>query len=111
MIIQMKLKHDPFEKIKNGSKTIEMRLYDEKRRSINIGDIIEFSHVNTGEIIKAEVVALHIFPDFEAMYQYFDKVSIGYTEEEIADPQDMTQYYSLDQQKQYQVVGIEIKLI
>lgn len=110
-MIQMKLKNDPFEKIKNGTKTIEMRLYDEKRRSINIGDIIEFSHIDTGEIIRTEVVALHIFSDFEAMYQYFDKIAIGYAEEEIADPQDMTQYYSLDQQKQYQVVGIEIKLL
>lgn len=39
----MKLQKSPFEKIKNGTKTVEFRLYDEKRRKINIGDQIEFS--------------------------------------------------------------------
>ena len=39
----MKLKNDPFIKIKNKTKTIEMRLNDEKRKKINVGDIIEFT--------------------------------------------------------------------
>ena len=38
----MKLKEDPFERMKNGTKTIEFRLYDEKRRKIKVGDEIEF---------------------------------------------------------------------
>lgn len=36
-------KQRPFEKIKSGSKTIEMRLFDEKRQRISVGDFIEFS--------------------------------------------------------------------
>ena len=43
MLHQMKLKESPFERIKNGTKTIEFRLYDEKRKQIKIGDKIEFS--------------------------------------------------------------------
>jgi len=43
MIHKMKLNESPFERIKNGTKTIEFRLYDEKRRQIKIGDKIEFS--------------------------------------------------------------------
>lgn len=39
----MKLKRSPFEKIKNGSKSIELRLNDEKRQKVQIGDFIEFS--------------------------------------------------------------------
>lgn len=38
----MKLRESPFERIKNGTKTVEFRLYDEKRSKINIGDQIEF---------------------------------------------------------------------
>ena len=34
---------------KEGTKTIELRLFDEKRRKIQIGDIIEFSNTETGE--------------------------------------------------------------
>ena len=43
MLHKMKLKESPFERIKNGTKTIEFRLYDEKRKQIKIGDKIEFS--------------------------------------------------------------------
>ena len=43
MLHKMKLKESPFERIKNGTKTVEFRLYDEKRRKIKIGDQIEFS--------------------------------------------------------------------
>ena len=43
MLHCMKLNRDPFEKIKSGSKTIEMRLFDEKRQRISVGDFIEFS--------------------------------------------------------------------
>ena len=33
---EMNLNRKPFESIKNGSKTIELRLYDEKRQKLNI---------------------------------------------------------------------------
>ena len=42
MIHQMSLRPHPFEKIKLGEKTIELRLYDEKRKEIKVGDTIEF---------------------------------------------------------------------
>ena len=43
MLHKMKLNESPFERIKNGSKTMEFRLYDEKRQKVKIGDKIEFS--------------------------------------------------------------------
>lgn len=42
MLHIMNLWNDSFQKIKNKSKTIEMRLLDEKRSMISIGDIIFF---------------------------------------------------------------------
>ena len=48
----MKLAPSPFEMIRNGKKTIELRLYDEKRKSISNGDRITF--VNTD--VTAEVI-------------------------------------------------------
>ena len=38
----MKLQPKYFECMKKGSKIIEVRLFDEKRRNIKIGDEIEF---------------------------------------------------------------------
>lgn len=35
---EMRLQHDPFVKIAEQTKTIEMRLYNEKRSSVSAGD-------------------------------------------------------------------------
>jgi ASC-1-like (ASCH) protein len=40
---EMRLHDGPFKLIKAGSKTIELRLYDEKRQEIKVGDEIEFT--------------------------------------------------------------------
>ena len=111
MIHKMNLNNEPFNSIKSGFKTIEMRLYDEKRKLINIGDIIEFTNRETNEKINTKVIQLHLFNSFEDLYKHFDKISLGYKENEIASPKDMSKYYLDEEQKQYGVVGIEIKNI
>ena len=50
MLHNMKLNASPFEKIKNGTKTIELRLNDEKRQQVKTGDFIEFSCIGNGEL-------------------------------------------------------------
>ena len=59
------LDNEWFLKIKNGIKTIELRLYDEKRRKLNIGDIILFENRKDNEQIKCRVVKLHLFKNFK----------------------------------------------
>lgn len=110
MIYKMNLNNEPFISIKSGSKTIEMRLYDEKRRLIKVGDTIEFTNRVTNEKITVKVIQLHIFNDFEELYKNFDKSSLGYKENEKACACDMNKYYSKEEQEKYGVVGIEIKL-
>jgi len=111
MIHKMKLQNLPFTCIKDGSKDIEMRLYDKKRKQINIGDIIEFTNVLDDEKISAKVVNLHNFNSFKELYDSFNKTRIGYKNNEEALPEDMEQYYSKEDIKKNGVVGIEIKLI
>ena len=107
----MRLHKGPFELIKNGSKTIELRLYDEKRQMINLGETITFENRSNGDKIQVKVIALHKYSSFEELYKHFDKVSIGYKEDEEADPKDMELYYSSEEQSKYGVVGIEMELI
>ena len=111
MLHQMKLAKEPFNSIKCGTKTIEMRLYDEKRRQVKIGDNICFTNIATGETLVTEVLKLHIFNSFEEMYAAFNKIAIGYKEDEIANPKDMIQFYTDEDIAKYMVVGIEIKLV
>ncbi len=111
MIHKMKLQEDPFIKIKEKTKTIEMRLYDEKRRKINIGDLIEFTNVVTKEKMVSEVKNMYIYSSFEELYKNHDKISIGYDKEDTPDPKDMSIYYKEKDIKKNGVVGIEIALI
>lgn len=111
MIHEMNLWHESFEKIKSKTKTIEMRLNDEKRSIIKTGDIIEFTDTSNGENIRCTVMNLFRYADFETLYQNHDKLSIGYRENETADPADMLEYYSEEKIRKYGVVGIEISVI
>ena len=107
---EMKLHASPFEMIKSGKKTIELRLYDEKRQRIKEGDVIAFTNTSNGEKMRATVKALHCFDSFEELYKTLPLLQCGYTAEDIdtAQPSDMEQYYSADEQKKYSVVGIEL---
>ena len=109
----MKLHSSPFEMIKSGQKTIELRLFDEKRRQIQPGDTIVFTNTATGEALTAEVVKLHRFKSFEELYKALPLLKCGYTKEDVdtAHPADMEQYYSVEEQEKYGVVGIEISLL
>ena len=107
----MKLKPEPFESVKSGSKDIEMRLNDEKRQLIRVGDFVEFTNTESGEIIKAKVINKHIFNTFDELYKSFDKIRLGYKPNETANPHDMEKYYPADEIAQNGVVGIEIQLI
>ena len=108
---EMRLQNNPFLKIKQGSKTIEMRLYDEKRKLVKVGDIIEFTNVDTLEKICVKVIKLHLFKNFDELYKNLNKVALGYNGDEVSSSRDMEKYYSKEEEKLYGVVGIEIKLI
>lgn len=110
----MKLNKGPFYMIKSGLKTIELRLFDDKRQAIQIGDHICFHRYDKlEETIEAQVVHLYHFQTFEELYQTLPLLSCGYTKDNInqASAHDMIQYYSLEQQKKYGVVGIEIRIL
>lgn len=110
----MKLNPTPFRKIESGIKTIELRLYDEKRRQIHIGDTIVFQNTeDSDETLSVKVTNLHVFDSFEDLYKELPLLKCGYTESDVAfaKPGDMDLYYTREQQKKYGVVGIEIALL
>ena len=112
MIHNLRLNPAPFAMIAQGIKTIELRLYDEKRQLINVDDEIIFTNTEDGaKQIRAKVLALHKFSSFEELYANLPLLKCGYTDADIhtASPKDMEEYYSRDKQKKYGVVGIEIE--
>lgn len=111
MIHEMKLNASPFTFVKSGSKTVEMRLNDEKRAQIRMGDEIRFIHADTGEVLRCKVTGLYPYDSFETLYLHHDKISIGYKEDEVANPSDMLAYYPAEKIAYYGVLGIGIEVI
>lgn len=108
MIHKMNLWNESFNKVKNKTKTIEMRLCDEKRSIICVGDIIEFTNTKTNEICECEVINLYKYENFDELYKHHNKTTIGYSDNEIADSNDMLAYYTTENIRKYGVLGIEI---
>lgn len=109
MKYEMKLNNGPFKKIKDGTKTIELRLNDEKRQLLKEKDLIEFTNRETLEKMIVEIENLYYYSSFKELYKNFNKIEMGYEKDDIADPKDMEKYYSKEEQEKYGVLGIKIK--
>ena len=107
----MNLQPKYFDFIKGGTKRIELRLYDEKRQSIQLGDIIEFAK-SEDEKFKAEVVGPLRYNSFADLFEDFD-ISIladsSMTKQELLEV--LEEFYSEEKQAEFGVIGIRIKLI
>ena len=107
----MNLQPKYFDFIKAGTKRIELRIYDEKRRLIQLGDIIEFAK-SDDEKFKAKVVGLLRYKSFADLFEDFD-ISIladnSMTKQELLEV--LGEFYSDEKQAEFGVIGIRIKLI
>lgn len=108
---EMKLRPLPYEQIANGQKTIEARLYDEKRQQVQLGDTIQFINTETLETIERRVVGLLRYAWFEEMFTYQDPRSFGFdkAEDGRAAAGMMRQYYATADEARYGVLGIQIE--
>ncbi|VEU80585.1 GNAT family N-acetyltransferase [Haploplasma axanthum] len=110
---KMNLNNEPFQMIKDNTKTIELRLNDEKRSKIKTGDYILFINTKDKSKMIVEVLKISKFENFEELYKKLPLDKCGYKEEEIeyAKAADMNDYYSTEQQAKYGVLGIHIKRV
>ncbi|MDK2952742.1 hypothetical protein DU53_11420 [Kosmotoga sp. DU53] len=110
---KMKLLPEPFELIKARKKVIEVRLNDEKRQKIKIGDTIVFSKLpDLNEKLRVKVVGLLHYGTFEQLYRdipfkYFGKE--GKTLEWMLE--STYKIYTREQERKYGVLGIRIELL
>lgn len=110
----MNLTPAPMQEIRTGNKTIELRLNDEKRKQISVGDTIKFVNTeDSNDTLRVKVVDLFLFSSFAELYDNLPLLNCGYNEDNIntASPEDMEMYYSREKQNKYGVVGIEISLL
>lgn len=109
----LKLQPKYFEYINNGTKRIELRLYDEKRQKINIGDTIIFQKEPKLEItMQVKVIGLLRYNSFEDLFKDFDIEVMAdkeMTKQELLNV--LEEFYTPEKQSQYGVLGIRIEKI
>jgi ASC-1-like (ASCH) protein len=107
----MKLKPEPFELIDKGIKIYELRLFDEKRRGIKIGDTVVFACADLpGREIRACVTDTRVYEDFFALAQCYAAEELGFggkSAEYIAG--FMTDIYGVEKLKAYKAFAIKIR--
>lgn len=110
---KMKLQPKYYHFILNGTKRIEIRLFDEKRQKIKIGDTIKFlKEPDLNKSFNAKVTGLLRYNSFEDMFKDFD-ISI-LSDESMKKEQligVLERFYTKEKQEQYGVLGIRIELL
>lgn len=111
MIHTMKLSDIPFAMIADGQKTIESRLFDDKRQKVQLGDELVFSHLDdSSRTVHTKVVGLLHYANFNDMFSRNDPRKFGGRDADELTRQILT-YYSVEDQEEYGVLGIEIERI
>lgn len=109
MTHKMNLQDKYFDFIKNGTKRIELRLNDEKRQQIKIGDSIEFS--NEKYKFTTKVIGLLKYQDFKTLFNDFGiEILAGktMTKEELLGI--LSEFYTPEKQEKFGVLGIRVEL-
>lgn len=108
---QYNLAATPFNAVASGVKTIESRLYDEKRQTIQLGDTIVFTNrENTDQTISVKVIGLLRYETFHDLFAHNNPVKFGGESIEWLENQ-INEFYSIDDQREDGVIGIEFELI
>lgn len=108
---KLNVKEKYYNLLKSGEKTIELRLYDDKRKMIKVGDELEFANASDADDrFMAEVIALHRAESFVALCEKIDCRQAG-----MADKEELItvlkEFYPEERQKAFGVVGIEVKRV
>lgn len=106
----LKLQPKFFDFIKDGTKRIELRLFDEKRQQININDIIEFKREPEQiDSLKVKVIGLLKYRSFEDLFEDFPIEILAdnsMTKNELLNV--LEEFYTPEKQEKYGVLGIKI---
>lgn len=108
---KMNLQPKYYDFMKDGTKRIELRLYDEKRQKIKLRDEIEFSKSEI-EKFNTKVVGLIRYQSFEDLFKDFSIEILAdktMTKDELLSV--LGEFYTEEKQREFGVIGIRVELI
>lgn len=109
----MTLLPEYFDKISNGTKTYEVRLYKDDKRNIKIGDEITFyKHPDKIQHITVQVKDIYLYSSFTQMAESLSHKELGFdslsTESIVKIYKEI--YPNNDEEKQFGVVAYKIEI-
>ena len=108
----MHLSDEPFEWIKSGKQSVELRLFDEKRKKINIDDIIIFTKLSSDDKIKVKVKGLARFSTFKDAFMFIPKTYLAHDNLTLEEQIDrMRRYYPKDKEEKYGLLAIWFEVL
>lgn len=109
----MKLTEEPFRAIQSGEKTVEIRLYDPKRRKLKHGDTIEFTKLpSEDEKLTVKVIKLCTYPTFREMFEDITAEKFGIVDNHIEKRvESIHTLYSPAREQEWGSLAIEIELL
>jgi ASC-1-like (ASCH) protein len=101
-----------FTYLKNGQKTIEGRIRKGKYAEIKVGDHIMVNNTEETEVVKTEVIDTRNYHSIKEMLEK-EEIKKLLPDAETVDEgiKIYSKFYNLDQEKEYGLVAIEVKLI
>lgn len=107
--MNMKLQRKYFDLINIGIKKYEIRLLDEKRSKLRIGDTIQFTYMNY--CLLTLVTNLKIYNSFEELLDEIDSFEIGLSHNKSKALKELYSIYPVNYSNKFKVLAIEIKKV
>lgn len=111
--IEMHLNDSVYRLMKNGTKRIEVRLLDEKRKSVRLDDEIVFiNRADDDDRVRAKVIGLLFYNTFAELLSDYDieiLMDKSMMKEDLL--AELNKSYPAEEQAELGVVGIRFELI
>ncbi|MUV37810.1 hypothetical protein JNUCC1_01616 [Lentibacillus sp. JNUCC-1] len=110
---RMGLYDTPFNSIKSGRKKVEVRLNDEKRRQLKVGNTITFTHIpNSSKKLTVKVTELVAYPTFREMYEDIPASDLDATGCSIDEMVEQTyEIYTSEQEHEWGTLAIGVEMV
>jgi len=93
--------------LEGGSKQVKLRLFDEKRKVIELGDRLEFISTESGEVIRRKVVGLPRYRSFADLIEELPPELLGSPNREGV-TQGARRFYTPQREEVAGVLGIRL---
>ncbi|MBW0596191.1 Cof-type HAD-IIB family hydrolase [Mycoplasma anatis] len=112
MIRKLFIQEKFLKKIREGKKTIEMRLNDPRRHNLKEGMVLKLENIDDNKDVQLiEITKINKYKNFDELYKCEDPILLGYDCAEEANPNDMLYFYSREKQDEWGVIAIHFNIV